>query len=126
MEELSYYKKPIEYECPICGATYFSYYIYKTKREKTCYPCRFKAVDAEKDIIIMNIDDIYVGYPEGLYSSEDIKKDQYLSQMAKDVKKLPPVQVIKLSDNEFSLSNGYHRFSIFKYLNYTKIRCEVL
>ena len=74
----------------------------------------------------ISIENIYVGYLEGLYSSEDIQKDKYLSQMVKDVRKLPPVQVIKLSDNNFSLSNGYHRFSVFKHLNYTKIRCEVL
>lgn len=69
---------------------------------------------------------IYVGYPEGLYSSEDIKKDKYLNQMVVDINKLPPVQVIKLSGNKFSLSNGYHRFSVFKYLDYIEIKCEVL
>ena len=75
---------------------------------------------------IISMEKIYVGYPEGLYSSEIIKKDKYLSQMVKDIEKLPPIKVIKLSDNEFSLSDGYHRFSVFKYSNYTKVRCEVL
>lgn len=72
----------------------------------------------------IEIENIWTGYP--LYTSKDIQNDEYLSQMVQDVSKLPPVQVIKLSENEFSLSNGYHRFSVFKHLNYTKIKCEVL
>ena len=69
---------------------------------------------------------IYIGYPESIYSSITIQKDKYLSQMVKDINKLPPIKVIRLSDNDFSLSDGYHRISIFKHLHYTKIKCEVL
>ncbi len=72
------------------------------------------------------MEDIYIGYPESLYSIKDIQGDKYLSKMVIDVDKLPLITVIKLSDNEFSLSDGYHRFSVLKYLNYDRIRCEVL
>ncbi len=82
--------------------------------------------ETKKMFETISMKNIYVGYPEGLYTSEDIQKDKYLNQMVVDINKLPPIQIIKLSDNEFSLSNGYHRFSVFKYLNYTKIKCEVL
>ncbi|MFX1478324.1 MAG: hypothetical protein ACFFCI_09335 [Promethearchaeota archaeon] len=127
MEEQSYYKKPIKYVCPICGEIYFSNNIYTTKKEKTCYPCLYKKADAEEGhFIIIDIDKIHVPYPESLYSSEEIEKDEYLTQLVEDVLYLPPIQVIKLSEKGFSLSNGYHRLSIFKHLNYTKIKCEVI
>ena len=76
-----------------------------------------------KAVLMKNI---YIGYPESLYSSEAIQKDKYLSQMVIDVDKLPPITVIKLSDIEYSLSDGYHRISIFMYLNYKKIICNIL
>ncbi|KKM96851.1 hypothetical protein LCGC14_1173920 [marine sediment metagenome] len=69
---------------------------------------------------------IYVGYPESLYSAKYIRNNKYLSQMVMDVDKLPLITVVKLSDNEFSLLDGYHRFSVLKYLNYNRIKCEVL
>ncbi len=72
------------------------------------------------------IKNIYIGYPESLYSAGYIRDNEYLRQMAMDVNKLPPIKVIKLSDNDFSLSDGYHRISIFKHLNHKKIRCEVI
>ena len=75
---------------------------------------------------MIKIENIYIGYPESLYSAKDIQKDVYLSQMVVNVNDLPPIKVIKLSDNEFSLSDGYHRISIFKYLNKRQIKCEVL
>lgn len=76
-----------------------------------------------KNILIENI---YIGYPESLYSEKDIQNDKYLNQMKTDINKLPPIKVIEISDNLFSLSDGYHRYSIFKYLKHKKIKCEIL
>jgi len=71
------------------------------------------------------MEDIYVHSCKDLYSSEYIKWDEYLSQMVRDAKNLPPITVIKLSDQAYSLTDGYHRLSVFKYLNYAQVRCEV-
>jgi len=72
----------------------------------------------------INIDDLYIGYPEHIYDKEAIKTDPYLIKMKENANMLPPIQVIDLGD-VFSLSNGYHRVSIYKYLGLKKIKAEV-
>lgn len=73
---------------------------------------------------MIDIDSLYIPYPESLYSKETIESNLYLLNMKKNVEKLPPIKVINLG-NEYSLSDGYHRVSIFKNLNYKKIIAEV-
>lgn len=75
-------------------------------------------------IEIIDIDSLYIPYPESLYSKESIESNPYLLNMRKNVENLPPIEVINLG-NEYSLSDGYHRVSIFKYLNCRKISAEV-
>ena len=72
------------------------------------------------------LENIYIPYLSHILSSDYILNNEYMFIMLKDVKKLPPISVIKLSDSEYSLSDGYHRLSIFKHLNYKKIICEIL
>jgi len=66
-----------------------------------------------------------LSYPEEIFTSNQIIDDKYLSQMVLDVNKLAPIGVIQLSKDLYSLSDGRHRLSVFKHLNYKKIRCEV-
>jgi len=72
----------------------------------------------------INIDDLYIGVPEHIYNKEEIENDSYLIKMKENVENLPPIEVIDLG-NEYSLSNGYHRVSIYKYLGIKKIKAEV-
>jgi len=75
-------------------------------------------------IEIINIDDLYIGTPEHIYSKEEIETDPYLIKMRENVENLPPIEVIDLGD-VYSLSNGYHRVSIYKYLDLKQIKAEV-
>ncbi len=72
----------------------------------------------------INIDDLYIGTPEHIYNKESIETNLYLIKMKDDLKNLPPIEVIDLGD-VYSLSNGYHRVSIYKYLGLKKIKAEV-
>ena len=75
-------------------------------------------------IEIINIDDLFIGIPEHIYNKKAIETDPYLISMKQNLKSLPPIKVIDLGDI-YSLSNGYHRVSIYKYLNIKKIKAEV-
>ena len=72
----------------------------------------------------INVSDLYIGTPESIYNKESIETDLYLIEMKKNVKNLPPIEVIDLGDI-YSLTNGYHRVSIYKYLGLKKIKAEV-
>ena len=72
----------------------------------------------------INIDDLYIGTPEHIYNNEEIETDLYLIKMKNNLKKLPPIEVIDLGD-AYSLTDGYHRVSIYKYLNLKQIKAEV-
>ena len=72
----------------------------------------------------INIDDLYIGTPEHIYNKEEIETIPYLIRMKENVVNLPPIEVIDLGD-EYSLSNGYHRVSIYKYLGLKQIKAEV-
>ena len=72
----------------------------------------------------INIDDLHIPYPDSLCSNERIESDRYLLDMIKLVEFLPPIKVIDLGD-VYSLSDGYHRISIYKYLGITKTKAEV-
>ena len=73
---------------------------------------------------MISIDDLYIPYSDSLCSNESIESDQYLLDMIEFVEFLPPIEVINLGD-VLSLSNGYHRVSIYKYLGLKKIKAEV-
>jgi len=73
----------------------------------------------------INIDDLYIGVPEHIYNKEAIETDFYLIKMKDNLKSLPPIEVIDLWDGTYSLSNGYHRVSIYKYLGIKKIKAEI-
>ena len=72
----------------------------------------------------ISINDLYIGVPEHIYDKEAIETNPYLIKMKENVKMLPPIEVIDLGD-VLSLSNGYHRVSIYKYLGLKKIKAEV-
>ena len=77
-----------------------------------------------KMIKTINIDDLFIGTPEHIYNKEAIETDPYLINMKQNLKDLPPIKVIDLGDI-YSLSNGYHRVSIYMYLGLKKIKAEV-
>lgn len=72
----------------------------------------------------INVDDLYIPYPESICNSERIESDQYLLDMIELVEFLPPIKIIDLGDI-YSLSDGYHRISIYKYLGLKKIKAEI-
>jgi len=72
----------------------------------------------------INVDDLHIGTPESIFNKEAIETDPYLISMKQNLKDLPPINVIDLGDI-YSLSDGYHRISIYKYLGITKIKAEV-
>ena len=73
---------------------------------------------------MIDIDSLYIPYPTSLCSNERIESDQYLLNMIELVEFLPPIEVIDLG-GVYSLSDGYHRVSIYKYLGLKKIKAEV-
>ena len=73
---------------------------------------------------IKKIEFSYHDYPNSLCSNERIESDQYLLNMIELVEFLPPIEVIDLG-GVYSLSDGYHRVSIYKYLGLKKIKAEV-
>lgn len=73
----------------------------------------------------INIDDLYIPYPDSLCSNERIESDQYLIDMVECVEFLPPIKTIDLGNGIYSLSDGYHRVSIYRYLGIKKIKVEV-
>ena len=72
----------------------------------------------------VDMDSLYIPYPDSLYNNERIESEQYLIDMKNHIEDLPPIEVIDLGDI-YSLSNGYHRVSIYKYLGLKQIRAEV-
>ena len=72
----------------------------------------------------VDIDSLYIPYPNSLYNSEKIESNTYLLNMKEAIRFLPPIVVIDLGD-VYSLSDGYHRVSIYKYLGLKQIKAEV-
>ena len=72
----------------------------------------------------INVDDLYIGTPEAIFSKEAIETNPYLISMKQNLKSLPPIKVIDLGDI-YSLSDGYHRISIYKYLDLKKIKAVI-
>lgn len=75
---------------------------------------------------IIDISELYIAYPDYLtYQLNRIETDGYLKAMINNIANLPPIPVIQL-DNEFSISNGYHRLAVFISEGYQKIRVQIL
>ena len=83
-----------------------------------------KKLNLNPIIKTINISDLFIGTPNALFSKVAIEKDPYLVSMRKNLKNLPPIEVIDLG-NVYSLTNGYHRGSIYMYLGLKKIKAEV-
>ncbi|MDH3324026.1 MAG: hypothetical protein OEL89_00145 [Candidatus Peregrinibacteria bacterium] len=70
--------------------------------------------------------EIHVPVARGLYHPEFVKSDNYLCKMCQNVYNLPPIQVIDVGGDQYVLSNGYHRLSVFDFLGMNDIIVEVL
>ena len=72
----------------------------------------------------ININDLHIPYPDSLCNSKRIESDKYLLDMIECVHFLPPIETIDLG-GIYSLTDGYHRVSIYIYLGLKKFRAEV-
>jgi len=73
------------------------------------------------------IEELYIPYEENLY--KNIEEDPYLNNMLKNIENLPPLKVIDLGNeyiDRYSLQDGYHRISVYKYKKINKFKVEIL